>query len=307
MRLRNVRRPARRAAFTLIELLVVMAIIAVLVGLLMSGVMAVMQAKDRTGNKADITKLDSSLASALQTNYNGAKHLPGKLVLWNNISVYQNPPDQDTRVSADALRKMFGSNFLRKGGVPDSSGNRIVPWDGTTTATGKTVLEGHQCLVFYLGGFPITAGPNVRMTGFSKDITNPWIAPTANEERLGPFYEFESNRLALVSGRFYSYLDRYGVPFAYFGGTGSSNTHISFCPSLGGVYCPNSPTTGPLAYQDSTGKFANPETYQIISAGRDKKFGAGGTTWSPSNGSSDAFAKDDYGNFSGSVLGAPAQ
>jgi len=285
MRVRNVKRLARRAAYTLIELLVVMAIIAVLVGLLLSGVMAVLNAKDRAGNRADIAKLDSSLGSALATKYNGAKHLPGKLVLWNDVNVYVTnanlPPaqqDLDTRISADALKKMFGSNFIRKGGNPNVvAGSRIVPWDGTTNANGKVVLEGHQCLVFYLGGFPVTSGNAVRMTGFSSDITNPWQAPkvqTPPEERIGPYYEFESNRLALWNGaKFFSYLDRYGVPFAYFGGTGSSNTHISFCPSLGGAFCPNSPTTGPLAYQDPTGNFANPETYQIVSPARTRSSG----------------------------------
>src|SRR5262245_15899063 len=89
MRIRNVRGRAARSGYTLIELLVVIAIIAVLMGLLMSGVMAVLQAKERSGNMADIGKLDQSMQVALQ-KYGNRKTLPGKLVLCNNTDVYRN-------------------------------------------------------------------------------------------------------------------------------------------------------------------------------------------------------------------------
>ena len=80
-------RRAPRVGFTLVELLVVIAIIAVLMGLLMSGVMAVLAAMDRSANKTDLGLADQSLQTAFQ-QYGNCKTLPGKLVLCNNMGAY---------------------------------------------------------------------------------------------------------------------------------------------------------------------------------------------------------------------------
>jgi len=310
MRGRNVKRLARRAAFTLIELLVVIAIIAVLMGLLMSGVMAVLHAKNRTANAYDIDKLEQGMAAAINKYPGSSKTLPGKLVLCNNIDVYNNPGSyaailatvpattQDLARSKDALRRMFGTRLFQ-----NADPTRVVNWDGSGNLNSVSVLEGHQCLVFYVGGLPDRSQALVSMTGFSTDPVNP--ATAGGADRIGPFYTtFEMSRMIYVgSSKFPSYLDRYGTPFAYFGGTGGANTYVSYCPSLP---CPNNPTVGPSAYQESATppRFTKPDTWQIISAGRDKQFGAGGL-WVPAQGTKDTFGRDDQSNFGTYQLGAP--
>src|SRR6187431_1871498 len=88
MRIRNVRNRPARSGYTLIELLVVIAIIAVLVGLLMAGVMAVLQARDRRLAQYELSKIDEAMKVALQ-QYRNEKTLPGKLVLYNELKRYK--------------------------------------------------------------------------------------------------------------------------------------------------------------------------------------------------------------------------
>jgi len=299
MRIRTIRRRADRRGFTVIELLVVIAIIAVLLSLLMAGVMAVLQARDRTANQYDVNKLAQSMDVANQ-KYAGRKTMPGKLVLCNNINTYRNPPaslsanysngtvtvsQAEINYSRDALRAMFGSRFITNA--------TTVYWDGTGNANSVWVLEGHQCLVFYLGGVAQKTSTGTKMLGFRDNALDP---VGGSGDPIGPFYNFESNRLTFVGNSpFPSYLDRYGTPFAYFGGTGSSNTYVSNCPSLPG---------SPVAYQETQTRWTRPDGFQIISAGKDKKFGAGGV-WDPTRGSTDGNARDDVSNFSGSALTNP--
>src|SRR5262245_20236415 len=181
MRNRGIGRRAARRGFTLIELLVVIAIIAVLMGLLMAGVMAVFQARDRAQNKFDLTKLSESMDVANQA-YSSRKTLPGKLVLYRDISVYRQPnPTPDVKVTKDVLRDMFGFRFINNGVTVDC--------DGAGGAV--TTLEGHQCLVFYLGGVADTSTNPPRMIGFAEDTLDP---VNGGGKRKGPFYNFESNR-----------------------------------------------------------------------------------------------------------------
>jgi prepilin-type N-terminal cleavage/methylation domain-containing protein len=349
MRFRNAKSLEGRVAYTLIELLVVIAIIAVLMGLLMSGVMAVTQAKTRSGNMYDLGKMNEAVGAATQ-KYGNCKTLPGQIVLYNNIDKYRNPTKYGIQPgtyeyvvnqrSRDVLRRMFGSRFVTNA--------TTVNWDGSSPLNDNPILlEGQQCLVFYLGGMPqaATAGNAYRMIGFSPNPLDPTAAPVAGEERIGSFYEFESNRLVPMATRtfaptannpcltlangpqFLAYQDRYGIPYAYFGGTGGSNTYVSFCPSLP---CPNNPPQatptatnagGPLAYKEvfSPARWTRPDTWQIISAGKDKQFGLGGTAfpaganappnpadlWDPTKGSTDGYARDDQSSFSSTALGAP--
>src|SRR5262249_48176460 len=108
------------------------------------------------------------------------------------------------------LKKMFP-----KIPTPTAAGSVAIDWNGSGTVDQPVDLEGHQCLVFFLGGIP-SYGPNTS-TGFS---TNPANPATPGGERIGPFYnDFKSDRLMV--------LPTLPVSYATFPSTGASNPYPS--------------------------------------------------------------------------------
>jgi prepilin-type N-terminal cleavage/methylation domain-containing protein len=304
------RLPARRPGFTLIELMIAIAIIATMVALLLSGISAVLRAQKRTQTLVDISKMDNSLKAAGR-RYGDAKALPGALLLCNNIDIYRNP---QTYVSSgtitaaqaafipatkDVLIKMFGPRLISNG--------LYVYWDGSNNPNGVALLEGQYCLVFYLGGIANPSTSPVTMRGFANNPVNPSDFQNTTD-RIGTFYQFDAVRLVpnpQYPG-FYCYLDPYGTPYAYFGRTGGPNTYIDYCPSLLS-YTPNAPagSTTLIHYVSNPGNAQSPamnaNSFQIISAGRDQKFGWPGS-WSQLGGTTDLYGRDDLSNFSQGVL-----
>lgn len=270
-----------RAAFTMIELLIVVAIIAVLVALMTGGVMRVLALGQRTEVSSDIMKMDQSLKIAMQ-KYNGITFLPSQLRLRNSMSTY-NASDSLDRQTLGALRAMFGKRF--------TSSTATLNWgvpDGT-------VLDGAECLVFYLGGM-IEGG---RAVGFAADPQNPTAATTTTtgKERIGPFFEFKTNRLSVRSGRSApSYLDPYGTAYAYFGPL-SANNYVDTDAHMG---------VAPYFDPGPPKNYLNPNTFQIVSAGPNRAFGAGGS-WNPKTGATDDATRDNLTNFSQSELGNEQQ
>jgi len=163
---------------------------------------------------------------------------------------------------------MFGPKIFNKA---------VIPWNGTNNATPGApgvptiqpiILHGEHCLVFYLGGIGVNVNGLIKMQGFSKDPTNPLnLANTT--ERIGPFYEFEPTRMITGPGNqgyFYAYRDRYGpVPYVYFGGNKGRNSY----PGANSTAQLNGNLTPYFSGSAANPNFANADTYQIISAGRD--------------------------------------
>jgi hypothetical protein len=178
-----------------------------------------------------------------------------------------------------------------------------IAWSGAQLPRGGVVLEGDQCLVFFLGGVPGEETGRPTLLGFSEDPQN----PADGEKRRAPLFEFRTSHLVKLRGSpFYSYLDSYGKqPFAYF----STGTRPNGYNPLGSTDCPG---LGVWPYAADLGppvRYRNPESIQIISAGADGKFGPGtvlpdGQPWTPQIAHQIASeGRDDMANFHIAVLG----
>jgi hypothetical protein len=150
--------------------------------------------------------------------------------------------------------------------------------------------------------------------------------------RKGPYIQFDNPRLAQLSvvypknkaagAAFLVYLDPYrGQPYAYFSTGKTANNYLYYssmdklsdCSSLNSNLA--GPPPAPFPYQQTPSgttpvQFYKPDTFQIISAGKDLAFGPGGY-WVPSLGAggmntatpSAAKGVDDITNFYDSKLG----
>jgi len=289
-----------RTAFTLIELLVVVAIIAILVGMTMVAVQKIRDRANEVQLRSDISQLQASISKA-QTDL-GIGYIPSQLVI-DESGLYVPPPTAtpalvnlyaDSKSILLKLMHQTDSLALTASTVPGIAGPGI-DWNNNGMIDPPTVLSGDQCLVFFLGGIVSGSPPAAR--GFS---TNPRNPADGRQDRIGPFFQFESKRLVQGGNGFYSYNDPYGTPYAYFSSYKIANAYsrygVSDCANLG--VSPYIQSTTP------TVTFYNPKSFQIISAGKDRTFGPGGL-WGPSNPPTNPAAADDMSNFSSSLLGNP--
>lgn len=342
-------RRSARTGFTLVELLVVILILAILIALLVPAISgAVKSAKDAQVN-AEIANLKTALAS-FKSAFN--EYPPSRIILdeANLYAAASGRPADTARVdvagSADTsntatdltygelrqrsvrfLRKMFPRAQFGAGGTG-------IDFNLNGNATEELILDGNQCLVFFLGGmFTRTADPSgapvYSVAGFSKDPRNPFNAAT---NRTQPMYEFTSSRLTVLgptvspsnySSGMPSYLDPLSGssledmrPYAYFSANGngqydpndmnwkeqdengalirrpfdySGRRVWSASPN---PYSTNAPTSGQNAPGTYNAQFHNPQTYQLISAGRDRLWGIGGS-WSQNG---ERLANDNFSN-----------
>jgi prepilin-type N-terminal cleavage/methylation domain-containing protein len=278
-------RRAAPAGFTVIELLVVIAIIAVLVGLTAAAVQKVRVRGPEVQARSEIAQLETALGS-FRTEF-GLDVVPSRLVLREDGRYLSSGPRAADYVkTVGLLQKLFGRNFNVNGRV-DWNNDGVIE-------RGDLVLEGHHCLVFFLGGIPTAPGGTDGCTGFS---TNKAAPAAAGGARFGPYFEFKSGRLRRDANGFFAYLDPWGgQPYAYFSATKAGNDYANDCPAL-----------GVRPYFDLSRRFLNPNSYQILCAGPDKEFGAGGQ-WNPATGfGSGNPGSDNLANFAQGPLRAPQQ
>ncbi|MEZ6142280.1 MAG: type II secretion system protein [Zavarzinella sp.] len=264
-----------RAAFTLIELLVVIAILGILMGITLPAIQRFRDYGPRLEARNDIAQLDSAIAN-FKSTYN-VQYIPAGI--WLQPTYNQgNIPERE---SFTYLKKVFGR----------AASGYTFP----TTATVR--LNGNQTLMFFLTGGPYVT-PNPYM-GFSPSSTNP-LGGSGNRNL---FMDIKSNKFNAAG----EYIDPWGTPYAYF----SMKNGNDF--GSHGVYYGNSTGGYPVGGQnvqpmlETTTKFVNSHSHQIISAGKNRAFGCVITpNWTPGTGvySTGQAGGDDLANFAQKMLSA---
>jgi hypothetical protein len=200
------------------------------------------------------------------------------------------------KLSVRALGKIWPSINFKQG----------IDWNGDGKVDAPDaghVLEGDQCLVFFLGGIPGRVDGAPVPLGFAGG-DNP---ARKDGNRHPPFLEFRSDRLFLRDGSsFFSYRDPWGTqPYAYFSSHNRPNSYNplgdSDCASLG--VWPYARRLAPFP------EYHKPNSFQIICAGPDQRFGPGtvipgGQVWTPENAHQIPEAgRDDLASFHSTFLG----
>jgi prepilin-type N-terminal cleavage/methylation domain-containing protein len=291
------RTAGRRLAFTLIEMLVVIAIIAILASLLLVGVNAVWKKGPEAQTRSDLLNFKVALDN-FKAKYKF--YPPSQIKLHAKYSQFNAGNALDVQ-SITYLSAMFPNS------VWTTNPNAQILWAGATPIPANGfVLEGDQCLVFFLAGIP--NGVNAPL-GFSNNATDP---STAGGDRIKFLTSVDASRMILAhpGSPFPSYLDPYNkMPYVYF----SSNKN--------GQYDTLNPNTGTLPVSSlgvspyilptgtyPQGPYYNPNTIQIISAGLNLQFGSGGN-WPPlkaivAPSTNPQAGTDDMSNFSDKLLGS---
>jgi len=239
-------RIGNRSGFTLVEMLVVITIIGILAGLIVAGVLPALTAAKRAQIVLDISELEKALAMYKST-----------------YGAY--PPDFSGTPAQNTLRlnQHLSRIFPRR--------NQIT--DQPQVAIGR--LDPSESLVFWLSGFskdptrPLTGqGARIPMTEFDKtrliDFDNdgfpsyvPQSAPNA------PYVYFNAKAQPNANGTLQRFPN--GLPKKYVGTNGSPKAY-SF--PLGG-------NVMPMLSDRNNEVFVKENSFQIISAGLDEKFGLG--------------------------------
>lgn len=326
-------RNGRRSAFTLIEIMGVIVIIGILIALLLPAVNAALKYANQTKAITEIHQLESALQN-FQSKFD-IDYVPSQLKLCALFSNYGT-----TQLDIDSkqfLLKMFPKMYNPAAattpwqGIALSGGVAYVRWtyDSSWTSSSTVILEGHQCLVFLLGGIQtsttISGVTTYGCTGFSTNMFDPSDNYTANLQRIPQSFEFEPRRLVQwastgssgsgYSSKFLSYLDPISFnttsssfasgaqPYAYFSHykipNGYNRTSAVFT-GYGTTY--DNPTLGFTngAYYingtSSPTQFLKPNSFQVICSGFDGVFGTGGA-WATNGSLSTGNAADDLTNF----------
>jgi prepilin-type N-terminal cleavage/methylation domain-containing protein len=314
-----------RQGFTLVELIVVILIILVLMAIIGGGVLNFISMGPKLQTTNDIRQLAVAL-EAFKLKYK--MYPPSRIFLSNNPNDFgASAFGQASQVYLSAIWGRLqwptgptAAAQWQAAGIDWSGGKGGIP-------AGGIILEGDQCLVYFLAGPSVGLAGGVQQVGIGWS-TNPQNPTQLTGDRVGPFFEgFTADRLVCIphagsaqaQNAFPSFLDAYAIPsqrnvYAFFSSGRSSNNYSADCPSL--MSCISGQAVMPY-YQLTSGqkRYYNPNTYQIISAGKDFAFGPGGQ-WPPPAATAAYYAAptgataqtgngfDDLSNFSSDTLGA---
>lgn len=256
----------RRSGFTVLELMVVVMVIAILVALIFP---AVNSAIARARDAQVVTEIAGLRHAALEFRSTHGEFPPSYIEI--DESGFWSTPRQ--RESLRVLQKVFGREFEGPTWDPIAKlwiagPKRDVNHDGDTSDV--IVLDGPECLVFFLGGVPSqSASGGFVLHGLSPNKTNPFAFAPGARNRVKFFEKWDASRLHDHDGDgFPDYHDLFSERYAFFSTTATGAYRNS----------PDGGDTGLSHYwmSDVNHPWA-PGSMQIISAGRDGRFGPGGS------------------------------
>lgn len=293
-----------RRGFTLVEILVVIVIIGLLAALLTPAIIAAMNRAKVAAIKLDLSQLDMAITEYKQKN---GDYPPDFAGLQSSLA----PADRDDNLVQATqtailrhLRRAF-PRYVPIGADPDNPAPSA--WDrfredvqlGTGgTANGSGVdggldpanLTPASAIVFWLGGLPDPNPNSKRLLGFSANPRNPFD-PTAPP--LPKLFEFSEPRLRRFTDFQPASQDDDALPWLVYTPSRREAPYVYFrardedYPGSQYVYTPPSGETAEIVrpyYKVSTPGgpldegWVSPDTYQIISAALDDRFGATSTT-----------------------------
>lgn len=258
-----------RRAFTMIELLVVILIIGILLALLLPAINSAI----KTAKNAQVSSEIQGLQTALNQFKTAYSDYPPSRMYLNETGFY---PTGSTVALAGAgmsditlgqlaqrslrylqkfwPRATFSSTqaiYPNNGAWHDFNGNGGNGPDMGPLPGNGFIIQGHQCLTFFLGGIPYNTGSGIGMSGFGKNPTNPFSnmiggntmyrggASTSAPSSTQPFFEFRPARLVLDPSSPYQipgYVDPIGSVQP---NPGNSVNFYAYFSSYGGSYDPN--------------------------------------------------------------------
>ncbi len=259
-----------RRGFTLVELLAVIVIIGILASMALYAASVAWVAAKNGRIAMDIKTLETDL----QSYYSKLQSYPPDLVFVNGL--------------APATRQQAIRSHLTKMAPRYTGGMPLLP---DTPIKGSQAMNSNvaaEALVFFLGGYskPEDLQGSTKLLGFRADPANPFVSNVGDLRTKTPqggwkkgSVGFDETRLVdLDNDGWYEYLPPYcTVPYAYFNSKTYMNpllaARLPRCDwpgELGG-------TAVPYLSDNTSEKYMNPKTFQIIAAGQDNSFGVANT------------------------------